>query len=542
MNYYTKYIKYKFKYLNLLNQIGGFHKEEIIKWEPKSLINCGAVCWMNAVCNFLLDIPELEHDKTEKTELIKDYIKINNQIAINNKTNKNNNLNFEAIIPIWCELVKNTTQYRTLTLPNGSKVDDKCNNNSHALLSIQVDSLEVLYEYLKHLNNALITIIKFDNSINMSNMNANNITTKYMFVYIPNLPENSDFSESEWKWFFEFKSGTPDFKKTYNNYTIKGWLHRRDANENGHYLYINTQNLFDDTSFADNNNQNELHTYKNSRCLLYEIDDKSQKATSSSSSLKPSSSTTSSFSLKPSTTSSSLRRLSTTTSSSLRRLSTTTSSSLRRLSTQSSSTTSSSSFYENALPYVINIFTGLIIFFTAIKILSYNKKFNKWLTDIFNKIMPKTQKGGSNEQNNDLIISINIIKNNLTTFFPNKNTHNNFILLSNNINSTNEIVDESDKQLYDKLNNIKNITETQYNDYIKKINSIIFPSLLIICSLIYGYSNENSRLNVLLLCILIMIITYLLSYESETIIHEIAYKEYDKSIIDIKQILDKSIL
>jgi hypothetical protein len=157
--------------------------------------------------------------------------------------------------------------------------------------------------------------------------------------------------------------------------------------------------------------------------------------------------------------------------------------------------------------------------------------------------MPKTQKGGtmSNEQNNDLIISINIIKNNLTTFFPNKNTHNNFILLSNNINSTNEIVDESDKQLYDKLNNIKNINETQYNDYIKKINSIIIPSLLIICSLVYGYSNENSRLNVLLLCILIMIITYLLSYESETIIHENAYKEYDKSIIDIKQILDKSI-
>ena len=111
--------------------------------------------------------------------------------------------------------------------------------------------------------------------------------------------------------------------------------------------------------------------------------------------------------------------------------------------------------------------------------------------------MPKTQKGGSNEQNNDLIISINIIKNNLTTFFPNKNTHNDFILLSNNINSTNEIVDkvdESDKQLYDKLNNIKNITETQYNDYIKKINSIIIPLLLIICSLVYGYSNENSRL------------------------------------------------
>ena len=227
MNYYTKYIKYKFKYLNLLNQIGGFSisvKEEIIKWEPKSLINCGAVCWMNAVCNFLLDIPELEHDKTEKTELIKDYIKINNQIAINNKTNKNNNLNFEAIIPIWCELVKNTTQYRTLTLPNGSEKKVDCNTPSHALLSVQVEALEILYDYLINLQSEFITIIKFNEELKKSDMNADKITTKYMFVYFP-VPDVDDVDDDGN--IDVFLLTLPEFKRTYGSYKIKGWLHRR---------------------------------------------------------------------------------------------------------------------------------------------------------------------------------------------------------------------------------------------------------------------------------------------------------------------------
>ena len=224
MNYYTKYIKYKFKYLNLLNQIGGFSisvKEEIIKWEPKRLINVGAVCWMNAVFNFLLDIPELER---AKTDLIKNYIKINNQIAINNKTSKDNKPNFEAIKPIWCELVKNTTQYRTLTLPNGSEKKVDCNTPSHALLSVQVEALEILYDYLINLQSEFITIIKFNEELKKSDMNADKITTKYMFVYFP-VPDVDDVDDDGN--IDVFLLTLPEFKRTYGSYKIKGWLHRR---------------------------------------------------------------------------------------------------------------------------------------------------------------------------------------------------------------------------------------------------------------------------------------------------------------------------
>jgi hypothetical protein len=267
MNYYTKYIKYKFKYLNLLNQIGGFRKEEIIEWKPKRLINVGAVCWMNAVFNFLLDIPELEHDKTD---LIKNYIKIINQIAINNKTSKDNNLNFKAIIPIWCELVQNTTQYRTLTLPNENKENVDCNKPSHALLSVQVEALEILYDYLINLQSEFITIIKFNEELKKSDMNADKITTKYMFVYFP-VPDVDDVDDDGN--IDVFLLTLPEFKRTYGSYRIKGWLHRRGDEQYGHYFYINNNESFDDSGLDDPNykHSDEKNTFTTSRCLLYEL-------------------------------------------------------------------------------------------------------------------------------------------------------------------------------------------------------------------------------------------------------------------------------